>query len=267
MNCMEVRALVEDALDDSLTGNRKRTLALHLSRCDDCRAFFAAEREEHRRWFRAMNEPEARRHLPEGFVDDFIAKMIADHTQPKRIWAFTKVFRRIAAVLVAMLLFAGISYAAAMGIRGVEAANQGDSAANLVADGGEMVGRVVLNAPDSPDAYQLPTTNYQLEPNQGVKTMTRKKAAAAALTAAMAAAPLAAANGDECPFILSGDPVAAATAGSSSSSSATAALAVGTLSDGFMYGLEFEARSRTTDDSNLSSLRSDPSRGMILTFR
>ena len=97
--------------------------------------------------------------------------------------------------------------------------------------------------------------------------MRKGKAAAAALSAAMAVAPLAAANGDEYPFILSGDPVAAATAGSSSSSSATAALAVGTLSDGFVYGLEFEARSRTTDDSNLSSLRSDPSRGMILTFR
>ena len=260
MNCMEVRALVEDALDDSLTGNRKRTLALHLSRCDDCRAFFAAEREEHRRWFRAMNEPEARRHLPEGFVDDFIAKMIADHTQPKRIWAFTKVFRRIAAVLVAMLLFAGISYAAAMGIRGVEAAN-------LVADGGEMVGRVVLNAPDSPDAYQLPTTNYQLEPNQGVKTMTRKKAAAAALTAAMAAAPLASANGDEYQFIVSGDPVAAETVGSSSASSATAALTVGTLADGVVCESEFEARSHTKDESPARALRSDKFKSIIISIR
>ena len=274
MNCMEVRALVEDALDDSLTGNRKRTLALHLSRCDDCRAFFAAEREEHRRWFQAMNEPEARRHLPEGFVDDFIAKMIADHTQPKRIWAFTKVFRRVAAVLVAMLLFAGISYAAAMGIRGVEAANQdgisanqGDSAANLVADGGEMVGRVVLNAPDSPDAYQLPTTDYQLEPNQGVKTMTRKKAAAAALTAAMAAAPLASANGDEYQFIVSSDPVAAETVGSSSASSATAALTVGTLADGVVCESEFEARSRTKDESPARALRSDKFKSIIISIR
>lgn len=97
--------------------------------------------------------------------------------------------------------------------------------------------------------------------------MIKVRAATAALTVAMAAAPFAAVNGDEYPFILSGDPVAAATAGSSSSSSATASLAVGTLSDGFVYGLEFEARSRTTDDSNLSSLRSDPSRGMILSFR
>ena len=43
MNCVEARALVEDALDGSLAGMCKRSLALHLSRCEACRDFFAAD--------------------------------------------------------------------------------------------------------------------------------------------------------------------------------------------------------------------------------
>ena len=69
MNCMDAQALVEDALDEALTGNRRRALDLHLSRCDACRAFFAAEKEEHSRWFRAMNDPAVCRRLPEGFAE------------------------------------------------------------------------------------------------------------------------------------------------------------------------------------------------------
>ena len=75
MNCMEAQALSEDALDNSLTGSRKRALDLHLSRCDSCRAFFEREREEHRRWFQAMNEPAALRRLPDGYADNFVSEM------------------------------------------------------------------------------------------------------------------------------------------------------------------------------------------------
>jgi predicted anti-sigma-YlaC factor YlaD len=99
MNCMETRALVEDALDESLSGNQRRALDLHLSRCDKCREFFATEREEHRRWFQAMNEPQARRRLPDGFAGDFLAAMAKNGNAPQKMWKFARLFRRIAAAL------------------------------------------------------------------------------------------------------------------------------------------------------------------------
>ena len=172
----------------------------------------------------------------------------------------------VALIAVAIALLGATAAVVVDGLLGAEAANQ-------EADGDGMVGRVVLNAPDSPDDYQLQTTNYQLSTtnsqlptstHQG-GTMTRKKAAAAALTAAMAAAPLAAANGDEYKFIVSGE-VVAATTGCSSDSSATTALTSGSLADGFVYGDELEARYRTMDESNACSLRSDRA-GCIISFR
>ena len=108
-----------------------------------------------------------------------------------------------------------------------------------------------------------------LKTNQGVTTMTIKTAAAAALMAAIAASPFAAANGDdeeEYQFIISGDPVAAATVGSSSSSSATAALVGGPIADGVVFNSVLEARYRTMDESNTSSLRSDKA-GYVIVFR
>ena len=95
------------------------------------------------------------------------------------------------------------------------------------------------------------------------------RAAAAALSVALVAAgavPRAAANGDEYQFIISGDPVAAAVAGSSSASSETSALVGGPLADGSVYGGELEARFRTTNDSNLSWLRSDKPKGCIISL-
>lgn len=97
--------------------------------------------------------------------------------------------------------------------------------------------------------------------------MTGKKAATAALAATMTAAPLAAASGDGYQFIHSGDPVAAATAGSSSASSATASITSGTLADGFVLASDLEARSRTTDESAATALRSDKFKGTFLIFK
>ena len=65
--------------------------------------------------------------------------------------------------------------------------------------------------------------------------MRKGKAAAAALSAAMAVAPLGAVNGDEYPFILSGDPIAAATVGCSSVSSTAITLRTGALSNRYLY--------------------------------
>ena len=96
--------------------------------------------------------------------------------------------------------------------------------------------------------------------------MTRKKAAAAALTAALAATPLAAANGDESPFILSGDPVAAATVRSSSASSDGIALETGALRVAGAAD-DLEARSRSNGSSVAIALNAAKFRTFIMTVR
>ena len=96
--------------------------------------------------------------------------------------------------------------------------------------------------------------------------MTRKNAAAAALTAAMAAAPLAAANGDEYQFIVSGDPVAAATVGSSSATSDEIALETGALRVAGTAN-DLEARSRSNGASIAIALNAMKFRTFIMTFR
>ena len=96
--------------------------------------------------------------------------------------------------------------------------------------------------------------------------MTRKKAAAAALTAAMAAAPLAAANGDEYQFIVSGDPVAAATVGSSSATSDEITLETGALRVAGTAD-DLEARSRASGTSVAIALNAMKFRTFIMTFR
>ena len=211
---MEAQALVEDALDESLAGGRKRALDLHLSRCDACRAFFAAEKEEHRRWFGAMNDPAVCRRLPEGFAEGFLASLAHGKVAPQKRWAFVGMFRRIAAVLAAMLLFAGLSYAAAVAvdILGGDEANQ------------KIVEDEALKAADSQTSVSVPVaipamdeivSNESLSGgaaialseshNQptGEDAMTKTKAAAAALSVAMAAAPLAAADVEAYQYIIS----------------------------------------------------------------
>ena len=203
MNCMEAQALVEDALDEALTGNRRRALDLHLSRCDACRAFFAAEKEEHSRWFRAMNEPTARHNLPDRFTEDFIASFAVAKIVPRKRWVIAGMFRRIAAALAAMLLFVGLSYAAAVAVNELS----GDDAPRDFADGNlsemagssaavqvsvdEPVADAVLPAePLSGGEASLATEFYNQQSGEAI--MNKSKAAAAALSVAMAAAPLAA---------------------------------------------------------------------------
>ena len=57
MNCKEALDLAEEAMDKDLPRAVKHRLDLHLSRCESCRRFFAAERAEHVRWFRIFNDP------------------------------------------------------------------------------------------------------------------------------------------------------------------------------------------------------------------
>ncbi len=208
MNCMEARALVEDALDKTIAGSRKRALDLHLSRCDSCRAFFAAEREEHRRWFIAMNEPEARRTLPDGFADEFLADMERRKAQPQRLWFLVSRFGRIAACVAAMLLFSLFSYAVVkvVGRSGdsstgasalVEASAEcGGEASPPLADGADVVAE-----PETLVLHDSASVSSANSPKQmkGDTIMSKVKAAAVALMAAVVSTPavtVADSNGD-----------------------------------------------------------------------
>ena len=276
MNCMEAQALVEDALDNSLTGSRKRALDLHLSRCDTCRTFFAAERNEHRRWFQAMNDPESLRRLPNGFADQFAAEMVKRHAAPQRKWALVRAFRRVAAVLAAMLLFAGLAYAAVTGLRQMELANQNEaegetvvtdvtSGTTVASDVLDSVGRAAPSAPQSGIAISpiAPNQDSQSTP-QGEQKMTGRKAAAAALSAALAAAPLSAADGNEYQFI---DPATYPAANPSYPAASDAiTLETGTMRIAGTAG-ELEARSRSTGASVAIALNATQFKTFIMTIR
>jgi len=56
MNCQEVQALVEEAIDNRLPELCKRKVTQHLTRCASCKALFAAEKSEHAALFRALND-------------------------------------------------------------------------------------------------------------------------------------------------------------------------------------------------------------------
>ena len=104
------------------------------------------------------------------------------------------------------------------------------------------------------------------KPRRGSLLYTRKKAVAAALTAAITAAPLAAANGDEYQFIVSGDPIAAATVGSSSAISGEITLETGALRVAGSAD-DLEARSRTTGASVAIALNATKFRAFIMSVR
>jgi predicted anti-sigma-YlaC factor YlaD len=272
---MEAQALVEDALDEALTGNRRRALDLHLSRCDACRAFFAAEKEEHRRWFGAMNDPAVCRRLPEGFAEEFLASLAHGKAAPQKRWAFVGMFRRIAAVLAAMLLFAGLSYAAAVAvdILGGDEANQkiAEDEASKVADSQTSVSEpVAIPAMDeivSDESLSGGAAIALSEPyNQptGGNAMTKRKAAAAALSVAMAAAPLAAADVEAYQYIIS-TPYPEANAHHSLASSPT------TVNSGALrvagIAKELEARYRSSASSFAVALNALEFKTFIITVR
>ena len=56
MNCQEIQALVEEAIDNRLPEPCKRKVTQHLARCASCKALFAAEKSEHAALFRALND-------------------------------------------------------------------------------------------------------------------------------------------------------------------------------------------------------------------
>lgn len=94
----------------------------------------------------------------------------------------------------------------------------------------------------------------------------KSAAAAAAFTAMLAVAPLAAANGDQYQFILSGDPVAAATVGNSSASSTAITLETGVFRVA-SAAADLEARSRSNGTSVAIALNAKKFLGLIMTIR
>ena len=113
MNCEEAQVLVDDELDKTLKGWRKKHLDLHLSRCAMCRALFATTRAEHARWFRALNEPAARHRLPSSFVARLPAICA---TRPQRWRRQLTCLRRIAALLAMAGTLVGVAFAAKIGL-------------------------------------------------------------------------------------------------------------------------------------------------------
>ena len=270
MNCQECRSLVERFLDHALTGFAKRKVNLHLSRCATCRAYFDRRSENQALAYHAMNAALAGERLPEGF-----AKRFRDaHIVPERRFRLFRFGRRwkAAAALAAMVTFIGFA-AVVVGERlsATAETSPGSDDTAMVQEGTKATYGTEATAVSSADASLVASVPIvpslsSTTSTKGENQMKRGKAAAAALTAAMAAAPLAAANGDEYQFIISGDPIAAAKIGSSSDSSATTALMSGPLADGFVYDTELEARYRTMDESATCALRSDKA-GLIISFK
>ena len=121
MNCREYRELIDDALDTSLNGALGHRVKLHLEHCTVCRDYYEHRQKEHVALFTAMNAAYADVHLPSGFADNVIELIALEGTRRKPFFARVPRWVLIAASLV---MVAGFVFAAAVGIRGAEAANQ-----------------------------------------------------------------------------------------------------------------------------------------------
>ena len=222
---------------------------------------------EDRRLAAALNDSAFLKPIPSSLAAKVGAMANARHRRPPR-WL------KVAAALVAVASF--VSFAAVVGGRialdapadsedgderpvqeGSQATESTEATVSAITDDALVVPSVTTAA-SVPSASSTTLT-------KGETLMSKAKAAAAALSAAFVAAPLAAANGDEYQFIISGE-IVAVTEGCSSDSSSTTLLTSGTLADGVVYDSELEARYRTSDESNTSSLSSDKI-GMVILFK
>ena len=277
MNCQEYKGMIEDALDISLNGELEANICRHLDHCPECREHLAMRRQEHAAFFTGVNAAYSHLRQPPADFADRVVREVTAQRNARRGWRRLSL-PRWALIAASVAVMAGFVFAATVvveGLRGTEAANQDDVAANQDGNhGDEMVGRATLGAPQTTDAAltddelvgravpSAPQTGAQLETNQkGETVMSKVKAAAAALTAAFTAAPLASASGDEYQFI---DPTTypAENVSYSARSSAIAvdsgALRVASVSD------NLEARSRTKGASSAIMLDATKWHGMII---
>jgi anti-sigma factor RsiW len=255
-------------LDRRMKEPLKRRMQIHLTNCTECSARLERRRKAHAALFRALNHFDGREHLSESFAE----RLVAECRRPQPWWQNVAA-PKWALIAASLVLMAGFVFAATVVVDAVIAKDDDrkGTQATEVTDGSDALA-APADVPCVSDVSSVPSTDNQPPPinNQqstlkGEQAMTKRKAAATALTAAMAVAPLAAANGDEYQFIVSGELVAVTT-GCSSDSSETSSLTSGTLADGVVYGSEFEARYRTMDDSNTCSLRSDKA-GLVISFK
>ena len=217
MNCQEYRNLIEDTLDVSLHGEPERRVRLHIEHCAACRSYFQSRRNEHIVFFSKINASCADLRLPDGFADRLAASVHARQTA-RRGWRRLSL-SKWALIAASLVVMAGFVLASVKLIKenveltgGGEADGQEEAMATEgaerssfeVVEGGVSVPPVssVSSGLSSPATI----TDSQLENQKGETLMGKAKAAAAALSAAFVAAPLAAANGDEYQFIVSGYP-------------------------------------------------------------
>jgi hypothetical protein len=274
MNCQEYKGMIEDALDVSLQGELKANIRRHLDHCPECRDYLAMRRQEHAAFFAGVNAAYSHLQSPPDDFADRVVREVAVRRGARRGWRRLSL-PRWALIAASLALMAGFVFAAAVVVDAVTGGNGPNDQerakatdgtdATAVSSAGTSLVPSVLDISSVPSSSCVPSVS-STTPNQGENQMTRKKAATAALSAAMAAAPLAAANGDEYQFIISGDPVAEATAGSSSASSdeitlETGALRVASAAD------DLEARSRTKGASSAILLDATKFCGMIITIR
>ena len=215
MNCQEYRDLIEDTLDVSLHGEPEHKVRLHLEHCSSCRNYFKSRRDEHIALFSGINAACAGLRLPDGFADRLAASVHARQTT-RRGWRRLSL-PRWALIAASLVVVAGFVFASvklimenveldgggeAVEMDGAKATEGTEATAVEVAGGAE----IVPNVPSVPYGSSLPSTQSIEPTQQGETLMGKVKAAAAALSAAFVAAPLAAANGDEYQFIISGYP-------------------------------------------------------------
>ena len=275
MNCKEAQSYIEEAIDGSLEGSRKRKVDAHLSRCAGCRERFAAEKAEHAAFFRALKEVSD---IPPAPVSDadFAARLVeaVPAATAKSGGVMVPVWLRRAAVFA---LICGGAALAAWRIENGELRIENDGGDSGIENGelrienygDDLVGRGVLDAPESPGraasplaAAESPPSSTTLE-TQGENQMNMNKVKKALLgAAAISAAQLGAGSG-EYQFIISGYPAAD---NCHSDVSSGTSLEFGVLSD-VSASDALDARSRTDDLSNHSPLRSDKFCGMNITIR
>ena len=273
MNCREYRELIDDSLDTSLKGALEQRVRRHLDHCEACQEYYEHCRREHIALFTILNTAYADVHLPDGFADRVAAEMAAERIARRRTFlARVPRWALIAASLVAMV---GFVFAAMVVMDVVLSEDFTDEAADgAVAtapspsrDAGGIVATSMTSPQSAATSAALPDSStpqlLNISTPKGESTMTKRKAAAAALTAAMAAAPLAAANGDEYQFIVSGYPAANY---SYATSSSAITLHAGAVPVADISG-DLEARSRSNGSSAAIMLNALPFRCFYMSIR
>ena len=213
----------------------------------------------------ALNETVPPAALSAGFADRLVMRRRRD----KAFWRLILSLVGVSALCAAA--FTVSSFLPSKEESGIENGDSGieNGELRIENDGGDLVGRGVLDAPESPGraasplaAAESPPSSTTLE-TQGENQMNMNKVKKALLGAAAISAAQLGAGGGEYQFIISGYPAAD---NCHSDVSPGTSLEFGVLSD-VSASDALDARSRTDDLSNHSPLRSDKFRGMNITIR